>query len=120
MEGEKIRVWTKQHENVWKILQEKGRFIQQKRYVAGDLGDQAGIMREAYDWLAKNSPDVKNKPADVEYPVWVSFKKETTMLKEPSEEGSFFCARKPPGVLRRSSFPNIIKKSIYNKKECTG
>ena len=83
MGGEKIRVWTKQHENVWKILQEKGRFIQQKRYVAGDLGDQAGIMREAYDWLAKNSPDVKNKPVDVEYPVWVSFKKETTMLKEP-------------------------------------
>ena len=83
MGSEKIRVWTKQHENVWKILQEKGRFIQQKRYVAGDLGDQAGIMREAYDWLAKNSPDVKNKPVDVEYPVWVSFKKETTMLKEP-------------------------------------
>lgn len=83
MAEEKIRVWTKQHENVWKILKEKGRFIQQERYVSGDLGEHAELMRESIRWLAQNSPDLKNKPADVTYPIWVSFLKDATMLKEP-------------------------------------
>ena len=53
----KITVWSKQHENVWKVL-------------------------DTYEWLVKNGPDYGNKPADVEFPVWVSFRQDATMLPE--------------------------------------
>ena len=36
-----------------------------------DLKEQAPVVLEAYDWLVKHGPDRANKPADVEYPVWV-------------------------------------------------
>ena len=55
----KITVWSKQHENVWKVLQETGRYT---------------VKLDTYEWLVKNGPDYGNKPADVEFPVWVSFR----------------------------------------------
>ena len=45
-----------------------------------DLKEQAPIVLEAYDWLVKHGPDSANKPKDVEYPVWVSFTNEGTMM----------------------------------------
>ena len=36
-----MRVWTKQHENVLKMLLENGRYTAKKEFAAGDLGDQA-------------------------------------------------------------------------------
>ena len=78
-----MRVWTKQHGNVLKMLLEDGRYTAKKEFAAGDLGDQAYLMREAYDWLTKNGPMAKERPEDAEYPVWVSFAEKTTMLKDP-------------------------------------
>ena len=45
-----------------------------------DLKEQAPVVLEAYDWLVKHGPDRANKPADVEYPAWVSFTNEGTMM----------------------------------------
>ena len=45
-----------------------------------DLKEQDPVVLEAYDWLVKHGPDRANKPADVEYPVWVSFTNEGTMM----------------------------------------
>ena len=45
-----------------------------------DLKEPAPVVLEAYDWLVKHGPDRANKPADVEYPVWVSFTNEGTMM----------------------------------------
>ena len=40
-------------------------------------------MMPAYDWLAKALPGGELRPADAEYPVWVSARQETTMLQSP-------------------------------------
>ena len=40
-----MRVWTKQHENVLKMLLEDGRYTAKKEFAAGDLEDQAYLMR---------------------------------------------------------------------------
>ena len=77
-----MRVWTKQHENVLKMLLEDGRYTAKKEFAAGDLEDQAYLMREAYDWLTKNGPMAKERPEDAEYPVWVSFAQDTTYLPQ--------------------------------------
>ena len=79
----KISVWTKQHENVLKILESEGRYIAKREYIVMDLQEHANLVLEAYEWLVKNGPDAKNRPEDVEFPVWVSFEKEATMM--PSE-----------------------------------
>lgn len=66
-----ITVWTKQHENVLKELETSGRYIAKQEYIRMDLKEQDPVVLEAYDWLVKHGPDRANKPADVEYPVWV-------------------------------------------------
>ena len=76
----KIRVWTKQHENVLKELKSTGRYIAKKEYIIMDLQEHANIVLEAYNWLVKNSPNANNKPKDVEFPVWVSFARDSTMI----------------------------------------
>lgn len=79
----KISVWTKQHKNVLKILESEGRYTAKREYIIMDLQEHASLVLEAYEWLVKNGPDAKNRPEDVEFPVWVSFEKEATMM--PSE-----------------------------------
>ncbi len=76
---ETITVRTKQNEKVLRELEQTGRFIAKKEYIRKDLEEQAPLILEAYDWLAKNSPTASLKPADVEYPIWVSVIKETMM-----------------------------------------
>ncbi len=76
----KITVWTKQHENVLKELKNIGRYIAKKKYIILDLQEHADIVLEAYQWLVKNTPNSNEKPKDAEFPVWVSFSKDTTML----------------------------------------
>lgn len=80
---DKIKVWTKQHKNVWKELQENGRYTAKRKYISMDLQEHAKLVLEAYDWLVKHGPRADSKPDDVEYPVWVSFTQEAVML--PSE-----------------------------------
>ena len=80
---EQIKVWTKQHENVLKELNETGRYIARREYIRSDLQEHAGLVLEVYDWLVRHSPDAAQKPGDVEYPVWVSFTSEAVMLPSP-------------------------------------
>ena len=76
----KITVWSKQHENVWKVLQETGRYTVKREYIIKDLKEHSELVLDTYEWLVKNGPDYGNKPADVEFPVWVSFRQDATIL----------------------------------------
>ncbi len=78
-----VTVWTKQHENVLHVLETEGRYIAKREYIVQDLTEHAGLVLEVYDWLVKHSPGAPNKPADVQYPVWVSVAQEATMLPSP-------------------------------------
>lgn len=75
-----ITVWTKQNENVAKELDETGRYIAKKEYIFKDLDEHAYLVLEAYNWLVKNTPGTAQKPDDAEFPIWVSFTREATML----------------------------------------
>lgn len=77
-----VTVWTKQHEDIIETLAESGRHIAKKEYILNDLEEQAPLVLEVYDWLAKNSPGAGQKPPDVKYPIWVSLAQEATMLPE--------------------------------------
>lgn len=77
----KITVWSKQHENVWKVLQETGRYTVKREYIIKDLKEHSELVLDTYEWLVKNGPDYGNKPADVEFPVWVSFRQDAAALR---------------------------------------
>ena len=80
----KIIVWTKQHESIIKTLNEQGRYIAKKEFIFKDLGEHAHLVLETYDWLVKNTPNAFYRPKDADYPIWVSFSKDATML--PSDK----------------------------------
>ena len=53
----KITVWSKQHENVWKVLQETGRYTVKREYIIKDLKEHSELVLDTYEWLVKNGPD---------------------------------------------------------------
>ena len=76
----KIKVWTRQHKNVAEVLQETGRYITREEYIRKENQEHSNIILLAYKWLASNGPNVKNRPEDVSYPVWVAFESDSLML----------------------------------------
>ena len=76
-----VTVWTKQHKDVLNKLNTCKRYTAKKEIVENN--DEAKLMMHAYSWLMKAHPDIKRKPCDADYPVWVSFKREGTMLLSP-------------------------------------
>lgn len=79
---EKIKVWTKQNKEVLKQLEENGRYIAKKEYIKKDLEEHTDLVLDVYNWLSNNGPLSKDKPKDVDYPIWVSFKRDTTMMND--------------------------------------
>jgi hypothetical protein len=64
-------------------LEADGRFTADEGCIRRELEDTSDIMLFIYGWLAEHAPTAGSKPADVRFPVWVSFSKEATMLPEP-------------------------------------
>ena len=75
-----ITVWTKQHRNVLECLERTGRYTARRAYIDLDLEECAPLVLEVYDWLAARLP---GRPADAEYPVWLSYTGEAVMLPSP-------------------------------------
>lgn len=79
----KITVWSKQHRDVWKLLDDRSRYIVKKQHVISDLREHSKFILEAYDWYVRKVSAKYPKPADVSYPLWLSLSLENTMV--PSE-----------------------------------
>lgn len=80
---EKTTVWTKQHRDVLEELERTGRHVARQAYIRRDLKEDADLILETYDWLARHSPDAARRPPDVDYPIWVSFQRDAAMLPSP-------------------------------------
>ena len=78
-----ITVWTKQNKAVLDQLGAAGRFIADERYIRRELEDTTDVMLYIYRWLTDHMPAAAERPADVSFPVWVSFSREATMSPEP-------------------------------------
>ncbi|MBQ3092582.1 MAG: DUF3841 domain-containing protein, partial [Clostridia bacterium] len=78
---EKIRVWTKQHKIVWEILDREGVYHALRAPIKAKA--ESDFIGHIYDWLAKNSPTAKEKPAGADYPIWLAFSREGTRLPTP-------------------------------------
>ena len=86
---ERITVWTKQHRAVLEQLEQVGRYTAKREYVLKENEDCSRFVLEAYNWLVKHSPLAAQKPADADYPVWLSFSREGTYLPQPNTVTAF-------------------------------
>ena len=76
-----ITVYTKQDQRVLDILEQTGRHTAKAKFVMQN--DDSRLMCYAYNWLMQHHPDAKNRPVDADYPVWVSYRHDATMLNSP-------------------------------------
>lgn len=76
-----ITVYTKQDMRILDALEQTGRHTAKEKFVMQN--EDSSLMRTAYDWLMRHHPDKENRPADADYPVWVSYRRDATMLPGP-------------------------------------
>lgn len=69
---EKIKVWTRQHENILDVLDKEGRYIVKKEYIVNKLDTISNFFLDVYSWYTKKAKDIVLKPEDCIYPIWVS------------------------------------------------
>lgn len=66
---------TSQHKSVLETLVNTGRYVLDPEFVCNELRDDdtnRSLVLEPYNWLASAMPTRDVKPADAEYPVWLS------------------------------------------------
>ncbi|MBE7721978.1 MAG: DUF3841 domain-containing protein [Lacrimispora celerecrescens] len=74
---EKIKVWTKQHENIRNDLDQNGRYLVKKEYIVNKMEEHAGIYLDTYNWLYHSASKFMEIPNDAKYPIWVSVTEES-------------------------------------------
>ena len=80
---ERLRVWTKQHQDVWKVLEEEGRYISKKEYIVQKMEDISGLYLEAYTWYSSRAAAIVPRPPDVKFPIWVSLGEAPVLGNDP-------------------------------------
>lgn len=83
----KVKVWTRQHKNVLKILKEKGVYQVKERYIRKKLDTCADIYLDIYRWLRNQAAKRMEISAELKYPIWLSIQEE---LKLPEADGMVF------------------------------
>jgi len=78
---ETIHVWTKQHIRVWEQLQRDGIYHAKRSGILHNEDTQ--LMIGTYDWLAAHIPNAAARPNGAEYPIWLAFSRQGTMLPTP-------------------------------------
>lgn len=75
----KVKVWTKQHENILQVLEQTGRYIAKKEYIQQKMEDNSSLYLGVYEWYMQAAARFVQPPADVKYPIWVSLSEEDSI-----------------------------------------
>lgn len=65
----KVKVWTKQHENILQVLEQTGRYIAKKEYIQQKMEDHSSLYLGVYEWYMQAAARFVQPPADVKYPI---------------------------------------------------
>lgn len=110
-----------------KSIEEKGRFINRRKYIKNHFDDISNIFLRCYDWFVEEASKIVPKPRDVEYPIWCSTSVEATfrptdtevvyILDIPDEEIILFDGGKWDHVLNLIYLPKDEKDLIKYKED---
>ncbi len=97
---DKICLYTRQHENSYYELQNKGFITNKKLYVKLHMMDIADFFLEKYDIFVALAEKIVPRPAGTDYPIWCSVSKNNCLkpiakelvycLEVPKEEVIYF------------------------------
>ncbi|CQR71200.1 hypothetical protein SOV_47160 [Sporomusa ovata DSM 2662] len=79
----KVKVWTKQHENIVKDLETNERYIVKKEYIVNKMEEHAALYLDVYNWYHQAASKIVQPPEDVQYPIWVSLTEEGKIENSP-------------------------------------
>ncbi|MCH4890859.1 DUF3841 domain-containing protein [Acidaminobacter sp. JC074] len=71
-----MRVWTRQHKDVLKVIEEKGVYRVDPKHINMKMEEYADYYKSLYKWYSKRAEKLVTKPDDITYPVWVSIDEE--------------------------------------------
>lgn len=72
-------VWTRQHPAVLEELERTGRYLTREEAIRAKNGDMADFYLELYRWYARVGERYVPRPADAQYPVWVSLSQDSML-----------------------------------------
>lgn len=79
----KIRIWTRQHENILHVLEKDGRYIAKKEYIEEKMEECSKFYLDVYSWYTGKAKEIVAKPPDVQYPIWVSLSSDNMLQPVP-------------------------------------
>lgn len=79
VKNNKVKLWTRQHKNVLKEIEEKGEYIVKKDYIKEKNDTIADYYIKLYDWYTSKADKIVSRPEGVSYPIWLSTSKELSL-----------------------------------------
>lgn len=81
---DKIRLWTRQHKDVLKELEEKSFYYVKKEYILAKNDTISSYYFHLYDWYISHAEKIVPRPEGVQYPIWLSTSSDTML--QPVED----------------------------------
>lgn len=81
--NKKVTLWTRQHKDIMKELEEKGIYRVKKEYIQEKMDTISDYYLNLYDWYVKHAEKIVPRPDGVTYPIWFSTSSE--MMLQPTE-----------------------------------
>ncbi len=124
---EKVVLYTRQHENSFYELQNKGVITNKEIYVRLHMGDIAPYFIEKYRTFVKMAENIVERPTDIEYPIWCSISKRNCLkpvdkelvyeIEVPKREIIYFDSGKWDFVLNNLYIPKDKEDEREYKRE---
>lgn len=90
---ETVKLYTRQHENSYYELQNKGQMTNKEIYVTLHAGADAPYFRDRYGTFVKMAEKRIPRPEGIEYPIWCSVSKRNCL--KPIEKELVYCLSVP-------------------------
>lgn len=81
---DKIKLWTRQHKDVLKELEEKSFYHVKKEYILAKNDTISSYYFHLYDWYISHAEKIVPRPEGVQYPIWLSTSSDTML--QPVED----------------------------------
>lgn len=76
-------LWTRQVPDVLKELEQNGRYICRKEYIANKNGNMSDYYLRLYEWYTREARNYIEIPESLHYPIWLSLDEE--LMLQPTE-----------------------------------
>ncbi len=124
---EKVILYTRQHENSFYELENKGVITNKEIYVKLHMGDIAPFFMERYRIFVKMAQEIVPRPKGIEYPIWCSISKRNCLkpvekelvyeIEVPKDEIIYFDGCKWDYVLNNLYIPKDEADANEYKRE---